>query len=156
MVYVIQVCWQLASRIRMERKNKFEKSVRLVGFIIRNLTRCTVTWTSNYSCSSLNASTLKWRVCNLLYEIIFNFILFWNITQCGRVDRLIYLGEMCCMCLQVSRMHQSRESSTSYTNKDGSTSRDCKLNSRNKLSIICLLCEWGMFIYTYFCIYLGT
>jgi len=28
-------------------KNKFEKLVYLVGFIIRNLTRCTVTWTSN-------------------------------------------------------------------------------------------------------------
>jgi len=30
-------------------KNKFEKLVHLVGFIIRNLTRCTVTWTSNLS-----------------------------------------------------------------------------------------------------------
>jgi len=113
MVYVIQVCWQLASRIRMEHpvwhcpthvefhsknkfeklvhlvvtswscslavskpvwlipllcvqwktpddgqrncpkhvefysKNKFEKLMNLVGFIIRNFTRCTVTWTSN-------------------------------------------------------------------------------------------------------------
>ena len=27
-------------------KNKFEKLVHLVGFIIRNLSRCTVTWTS--------------------------------------------------------------------------------------------------------------
>ena len=36
-VYVIQVCWQLASSIRMElrSKNKFEKLVHLVGFIIR-------------------------------------------------------------------------------------------------------------------------
>jgi hypothetical protein len=32
-------------------KNKFEKLVHLVGFIIRNITRCTVTWTSN-SCNS--------------------------------------------------------------------------------------------------------
>jgi len=76
MIYVIQVCRQLASRIRMEpiwhipllclhwktpddgqmncpkhvefhSKNKFEKLVRLVGFIIRNLARYTVTWTSN-------------------------------------------------------------------------------------------------------------
>jgi len=30
-------------------KNKFEKLVHLVGFIIRNLTQCTVTWTSNLS-----------------------------------------------------------------------------------------------------------
>jgi len=28
-------------------KNKFEKLVHLVGFIIRNLSWCTVTWTSN-------------------------------------------------------------------------------------------------------------
>ena len=90
MVYVIQVCRQLVSRIRMERtvpswscspavskpvwhtigvctvknsrwwteelsetcrvsiQNKFEKLVHLVGFIIRNLSRCTVTWTSDW------------------------------------------------------------------------------------------------------------
>jgi hypothetical protein len=90
MVYVRQVCWQLASRIRMElrvpswsclqavskpvwhipllcvqrktpddgqrncpkhvefhSKNKFEKLVHLFCSIIRNLTRCMVTWTSN-------------------------------------------------------------------------------------------------------------
>jgi len=28
-------------------KNKFEKLVHLVGFIVRNLSRCTVTWTAN-------------------------------------------------------------------------------------------------------------
>jgi len=81
MVYVIQICWQLMSRIRtgtncmtyttagctvknswwwteelsetskhveFYSKNKFEKLVHLVGFIIKNLSRCTVTWTSNY------------------------------------------------------------------------------------------------------------
>ena len=82
MVYVIQVCWQLVSRIRMElqfhpdplwhipllcvqwkspddgqrnspkhveflSKKKFEKLVHLIGFIIRNLSRCTVTWKTN-------------------------------------------------------------------------------------------------------------
>jgi hypothetical protein len=31
-------------------KNKFEKLVHLVSFIIRNLTLCKVTWTSNYIC----------------------------------------------------------------------------------------------------------
>jgi len=78
MVYVIQFCWQLASRIRTEHpdsvwnitllcvqwkktpddgqrncpkrvefctKNKFEKLVHLFGFY-KNLSRCTVTWTS--------------------------------------------------------------------------------------------------------------
>jgi len=44
--------------IEFHSKNRFEKLVHLVGFIIRNLTRCAVTWTSD----------LSWRtyciVCN--------------------------------------------------------------------------------------------
>ena len=71
MVYVIQVCWQLANlydiyhccvysgknpddgqrncpkHVEFHSKNKFEKLVCLVGFIIRNVSRCTATWTSN-------------------------------------------------------------------------------------------------------------
>jgi len=35
--------------VEFQFKNKFEKLVRQVGFIIRNLSRCTVTWTSNSS-----------------------------------------------------------------------------------------------------------
>jgi len=49
MICVIQVCRQLASKLSanlFHSKNKFEKLVYLVGFIIRNLSRCTVTWTS--------------------------------------------------------------------------------------------------------------
>jgi len=40
--------------VEFHSKNKFEKLVHLVGFIIRNLTRCTVTWTSNlfFVCSA--------------------------------------------------------------------------------------------------------
>ena len=34
-------------RVQFHSKNKFEKLVHLVGFLIRNLSRCTVTWTSN-------------------------------------------------------------------------------------------------------------
>jgi len=33
--------------VEFHSKNKFEKLVHLFGFIIRNLLRCTVTWTSN-------------------------------------------------------------------------------------------------------------
>jgi hypothetical protein len=33
--------------VEFHSKDKFEKLVKLVGFIVRNLTRCTVTWTSN-------------------------------------------------------------------------------------------------------------
>jgi hypothetical protein len=36
-------------RVEFHSKNKFEKLMHLVGFIIRNLTRCTVTWTSDVS-----------------------------------------------------------------------------------------------------------
>jgi hypothetical protein len=97
MVYVIEVCWQLASRSRIDlapswscpqavgktvwhsripllcvysektpddgqrncpkhvefhSKNKFEKLVHLVGFILRYLSRCTVTWTSYHDARS--------------------------------------------------------------------------------------------------------
>jgi len=34
--------------IETHSKNKFEKLVHQIGFIIRNLSQCTVTWTSNY------------------------------------------------------------------------------------------------------------
>lgn len=74
-----------------------------------------------YSCSSLNAITLKQRVCDLLYKIFFNFVLFWNMTQCILVERFICLGGMCCLRLQGSRVHNAGESSTSYTYKEGST-----------------------------------
>jgi hypothetical protein len=33
--------------VEFHSKNKFEKLVHLVGFIIRNLTQCTITWPSN-------------------------------------------------------------------------------------------------------------
>jgi hypothetical protein len=33
--------------VEFNSKNKFEKLVHLVAFIIRNVSRCTVTWTSN-------------------------------------------------------------------------------------------------------------
>jgi len=40
---------------RVSFQNKFEELVHLVGFIVRNLSRCTVTWTSrtlSHSCTS--------------------------------------------------------------------------------------------------------
>ena len=64
MVYVIQDCWHIPlmcvqwktpddgqrnspKHVEFHSKNKFEKLVHLVGFIIRKLTPCTVTRTSN-------------------------------------------------------------------------------------------------------------
>jgi len=48
--------------VEFNSKNKFEKLLQLVGFIIRNLSRCTVTWTSNVLVTStlhLNAFTIS-------------------------------------------------------------------------------------------------
>ena len=56
MTYTIAACtvknswwWteELSETCRVSFQNKFEKLVHLVGFIIRNLSRCTVTWMSN-------------------------------------------------------------------------------------------------------------
>ena len=54
-------------------KNKFEKLLLLVGFVIRNLSRCTVTWTSKWSVTLLHSASVKilslttqsasWNVC---------------------------------------------------------------------------------------------
>jgi hypothetical protein len=43
--------------VEYQSKNKFEKFVHLVGFIIRNLSRCTVTWTSNSRSSMYEVSS---------------------------------------------------------------------------------------------------
>jgi hypothetical protein len=42
---------ELSETCRVLFQNKFEKLVQLVGFIIRNLSRCTVTWASNTPCN---------------------------------------------------------------------------------------------------------
>ena len=58
MVYVIQVCCVNSEKtpddggrncpkhVEFHSKNKFEKLVHIVGFVISNLTQCTVTWKS--------------------------------------------------------------------------------------------------------------
>jgi hypothetical protein len=71
MTYTIAVCtvknswwWQrnCPKHVEFHSKNKFEKLVHPVGFIIRNLTRCTVTWTSNLRRSYLAAFSLEWEM----------------------------------------------------------------------------------------------
>ena len=46
--------------LEFQSKNKFEKLVRLVGFIIRNLSRYTVTWTSDSEMISLPSLFETW------------------------------------------------------------------------------------------------
>jgi len=48
--------------LEFHSKNKFEKMVHLVGFIIRNLTRCTVTWTSKEFNVTLTLILLTCRI----------------------------------------------------------------------------------------------
>ena len=66
MTYTIAVCtlknswwWaeELAETCRVSFQNKFEKLVHLVSFIIRNLSRCTVTWASNFTSTFTRIST---------------------------------------------------------------------------------------------------
>ena len=95
-VYVIQVCWQLASskpvwhipmlcvqwktpddgqrncpkHVKFHSKNKFEKLVHLVGFTVRNLSQCMVTRTSKINNVSLQLRTSSrgymWKINNLM------------------------------------------------------------------------------------------
>ena len=46
--------------VEVYSKNKFEKLVHLVGFIVRNLSRCTVTWTSNST--HMGLGSFRWYV----------------------------------------------------------------------------------------------
>jgi len=55
--------------VAFHSKNKFEKLVHLVGFNVRNLAWCTVTWTSNYCHNFLFRQ--KWKY----------FIIFWMLYQ---------------------------------------------------------------------------
>jgi hypothetical protein len=57
---------ELSETCRVSFQNKFEKSVHLVGNIIRNLSQCTVTWTSNLVTSLLLTSSITNKVLNFL------------------------------------------------------------------------------------------
>jgi hypothetical protein len=65
--------WNCPKRIKFQSKNKFEKLVHLFGFIIRNFSLCTVTWTSNYvvgSCIPWLCWNRNWLLCYLYYICI--------------------------------------------------------------------------------------
>jgi hypothetical protein len=63
--------------VEFRSKNKFEKSVHLVLFTIRNLTRCTVTWSSNK----------RWDLVLLrnLFYLHFLKIFYIVIADCGHI-----------------------------------------------------------------------
>ena len=56
--------------VEFHSKNKFEKLVHLVGFIIRNLSRCTVTWASKSRCGVYLSVLLELRSFLAVYVIL--------------------------------------------------------------------------------------
>ena len=71
--------------VEFQSKNKFERSVCLLGFIIRNLTRCTVIWTSAKvsHISPYNASQplVKFPYAYIVYDLpysLLEFVLEWT------------------------------------------------------------------------------
>jgi hypothetical protein len=78
MIYTIVVCtvinswwWtkELSETCRVLFQNKFEKLVHLVDFIIRNLSRCTVTWTSKNNILFTNKVSQQMQLSIYLYCI---------------------------------------------------------------------------------------
>jgi hypothetical protein len=57
-----------SKHVEFHSKNKFEKLVHIVGFIIRNLARCTVTWKSN--AKLYNHSYRKGESSVFIYHVI--------------------------------------------------------------------------------------
>ena len=62
--------------VEFQSKNKFEKLVHLAGVIIRNLSRCTVIWTSNKInyVFIINRSKRTWTHLNFLLRLMHNTV----------------------------------------------------------------------------------
>jgi hypothetical protein len=92
--------------VEFHSKNKFEKLVHLVGFIIRNLTWCTVTWTSN----AVLLSIPKWiTLCVIPFTYLFSGVsggtfvwakdnIFWVEFLVGSLEILKWRSH--CDCIQ--------------------------------------------------------
>jgi hypothetical protein len=76
--------------VEFHSKDKFEKLVHLFGFIIRYLTQCAVTWTSNLWSFMCSRSLFQWNSNNYLH--FQNRLLlmnpFWDIWICQHLDTL--------------------------------------------------------------------
>ena len=101
MTYTIAVCtvknswwWaeELSETCRVSFQNKFEKLVHLVRFIVRNLSRCTVTWASK-------SHTNKKHILKVSIQCNFFFFLFLDIMysaycadqmHCIRINEIKY------------------------------------------------------------------
>ena len=98
MTHTIAVCtvknswwWteELSETCRISFQNKFEKLVHLVGFIVSNSSRCTVTWTSNlrvtYEVWGNFWSNLHRPISKSVFKV------HRNNNTCLRVDLLCYV-----------------------------------------------------------------
>ena len=92
MTFTIAVCtvkntwwWteELSETCRAPFQNKFEKLVHLVGFIIRNLSRCTFTWTSN----GINIKRIEWDLYSTDTKCSYAAI---NISSKAKTETLKY------------------------------------------------------------------
>jgi hypothetical protein len=74
---------ELSETYRVSFQNKFEKLVRLIGFIIRNLSRCTVTWTTHLFMK------VKWKSCtcvHIYFDSCFSMCYKFNSRPCVICD----------------------------------------------------------------------
>jgi hypothetical protein len=60
--------------VEFHSKNKFEKLVHLVGFILRNLTRCTVTWKSKPYLAYIHLRRMYFRQISLNSFLVIAYI----------------------------------------------------------------------------------
>jgi len=86
--------------VEFHSKNKFEKLVHIVGLIIRNLTRCTVTWTSEslirllYHCFSIHEEVNGFERCNRKILADWRFINWdWIFCVLSAVLQCLFLHE---------------------------------------------------------------
>ena len=104
MTYTIAVCtvknswwWteDLSETSRVSFQNKFEKLVHLIGFIIRNLSRCTLTWKSKMYKTSHLSTFHESRATSI--QIIKAKLLRWCAQSVSNAVVAFGVGSLCCM-----------------------------------------------------------
>jgi hypothetical protein len=101
--------------VEFHSKNKFEKLVHLVGFIIRNLSRCTVAWTSNlfFVCSATRIFCVQ---CGRTFRKAIFFITASNANAQSSFNKMNLQGKKISGCRNVpehGRVSRDRSKPTS-------------------------------------------
>jgi hypothetical protein len=74
--------------VEFHSKNKFEKLVHLVGFILRNLSQCTVTWTSVPL-----LLLFMWLASSMFSQ---QWFIHQHFVWLGSCCRIVYMDACCC------------------------------------------------------------